>query len=496
MGLLAQRALSGDNDGYYATTPPVWSVAGVNVSGDAALRISTVFACRRILAETVGSLPCVMYRRTANDGKDRAAEHPLYDLLHDEPNDEQSAQEWFELMTGWAAIRGTARSEIIGGQRGMVDQLVPYQPQLWKRETVRTSTGSAIRYDLRNRDGIGSRKLLPDQVFTLRGMSDDGIQGLAIGDLAADTFGVALAAERHAARSFGTAPHPAMTFELPVGQRLGDEAYERLQKDLAKHAGAGGNRALILEDGAKANAYGMTNEDAEFLATRQFTVNEICRWFRIPPHMVADLERSTNNNIEHQGIEFVIYTMLPWFRRWEQAIGRQLIVARRTFFAEFLVAGLLRGDLKSRYEAYAIARSWGWMSVNDIRRLENENAILGGDDYRQPMNSNTGVASPRTPSGQRMLGLLANDAAARVVRKEITAMRRLADRDEASWADGVNAFYATHASHVAREVHIDMTEAEAWVERQRAELVTDGPAALERWEADRSDSLAAVALAA
>lgn len=497
MGILAQgiAALSPDHDGYYTSSPAVWSLAGVNVGGDAAMRIAAVFACRRIIAETIGSLPCVTYRRLPNDGKEKATEHPLYELLHDQPNDEHDALEWFETMTGWAVIRGTAYSEIVSGPRGPVDQLIPHHPDRWKREKVRGSFGSATRYKLRGDDGVSERFLVSDEVFKLRGISDDGIRGMAIGELAADTFGVALAAERHAARSFGTAPRPAMTFELPPGQRLSDEAHERLQNDLSEYAGSGGQRALILEDGAKANAYGMTNEDAEFLATRKFSVNEICRWFRVPPHMVADLERATFSNIEHMGLEFIIYTMLPWFRRWEQAIRRDLIVAKQTYFAEFLVANFLRGDTKSRYEAYQIARSWGWLSVNDIRRLENMNPIPGGDDYRQPMNSNTGVGNrAATPTGTRMLSLLAGDAASRVVRKELAAMRKLADRENGAWEEGVRDFYGAHAPYVAGALHIDLAEARAWADKGRDELLADGPAALERWEADRSEQLAVIAL--
>lgn len=513
MGIL-QVALDAAKDGfadvYYTSTRPMWSIAGVNVDAEGAMRIAAVFACRRILAETVGSLPCITYRRLPNGGKERATDHPLYDVLHDSPNEDHSAVEWFELMTGWAAIRGSAYSEIEAGRRGPVDQLIPIHPLSITTERVRIASGFKLRYRIREKDG--DRFVQPDDLLRLRGFSDNGIIGLAVGDLGRDTFGTALAAERHAARSFIQTPRPAGSLNLPVGQRLGDEAFERLQKELESHAASGANRALILEDGATYSKFGMTNEEAEFLALREFSIPEICRWFRIPPHMVYDLRRATFSNIEHQSLEFVIYTMLPWFRRWEQAISRDLIIARQTYFAEFLVSGLLRGNTAERFAAYAVGRQWGWLSVNDVRRLENMNPIAGGDTYLTPLNmvpatsgvsgwsvidGDTGRVLQIEPesSGGRLLQLLASDAAAKVVRKEVAAMRRLAERaTNGDWEAGVRTFYDDHATFVAQTAHIDIADAKRWADQQRDALLTDGPSALDEWETTRTHDLLSMTL--
>ena len=358
--------------------------AGVSVSEESSLRYSAVFACVRVLSETVAQLPLHVYQRLPQ-GKERASNYPLYRLLHDEPNPLMTSFEFREALQGHLALWGNAYCEIEYNGAGRVVALWPLRPDMMQE--VRRNADDTLSYLYQLPDG--KQVLLPGwQVWHIRGLSPDGITGYSPIGLARQAIGLGLAAEEFGARFFGNDARPGGVLQHPGV--LGDDAAQRLARSWeSRHGGlARSHRVAILEEGMTYQQIGVPPEDAQFLETRKFQRSEIAGLFRVPPHLIGDLERATFSNIEHQSIQFVEYTMMPWLVRWEQAINLRLIPPKeqKKYYAEFLVDGLKRGDLGSRYTAYAVARQNGWMSANDIRELENMNPVDGGDVYLVPLN--------------------------------------------------------------------------------------------------------------
>lgn len=376
------------------------SHAGVAVTEESALSLSTVFACARVLGESVAMLPLLTYRRRADGGKERAQDHPLYRLLHDQPNPEMTAFEWREVKTVHVALRGNSYSEIEWSGGGRPLALWPLNPA--KMEVVRTNGELRYLYNLPN----GTVANLPAwRVHHVRGMSGNGIQGYSVVRLAMQAIGLGLGTEEFGAKWFGNGARPG--FLLKVPGRLSDQAYIRLKESWnADHQGlSNAHRVKILEEGLDTANVGVSPEESQFLETRKFQVNEIARWFRIPPHMVGDLENASFSNIEEQGLEFVIYTLMPWLVRDEQALSRDLLTEteQQTFFVKYLVNGLLRGNVQARYQAYSTAVLNGLMSPNEVRILEDMNPYEGGDTYLLPLNmvpaDQVGQAAPSVSSG-------------------------------------------------------------------------------------------------
>jgi len=331
----------------------------------------------------VAGLPLPIYRRLADGGKERAQDHYLYPLLHDQPNEEMSAYVFRETMMGHLTTWGNAYAEIEIDGAGRVTGLWPLRPD---RMTVKRENGELVYYyDL----GKGQDKRMPAwQVFHIPALGFDGLVGYNPIRMQRQAVGLAMSAEEYGGRLFANDATPGAVLEHPGS--LTPDAQKNLRESIeARHQGASkSHRLMVLEEGMSWKQMGLPPEDAQFLQTRRFQVVDIARWYRIPPHMLGDLERATFSNIEHQSLEFVVHTIRPWLVRWEQAITSQLLLPREraTYFAEHLVDGLLRGDIQSRYQAYATARQNGWMSANDVRRLENMNPIDDGDMYLMPLN--------------------------------------------------------------------------------------------------------------
>ncbi len=377
------------------------SASGVTVNERTALQSTAVFSCVRVLAETVASLPLPVYRRLSGGGKERATDHYLYPLLHDQPNTEMTSLEFRETLMGHLALWGNAYAQIERNAGLQVRALWPLRPD---RMTVRRENGVlAYRYQPENGQ---DRVFRPGQIMHIRGLSGDGIIGYSPIRMAREAIGLARATEEFGARFFGSGSNPGGVLQHP--NKLTDKALENLRRSFEeRHGGlANAHRPLILEEGMTWQQIGIPPEDAQFLETRKFQTNEIARIFRVPPHMIGDLERATFSNIEHQSIEFVVHTIVPWLRRWEQAMLRDLFTPaeRREYFAEFLVDGLLRGDIQSRYQAYAIGRQNGWLSADDIRELENMNPLPDGQGrvYLVPLNM-IPATDVGTPAQQRAL---------------------------------------------------------------------------------------------
>jgi HK97 family phage portal protein len=354
------------------------------VTNESALRMSAVYACVRILAETVGSLPLKVYERQPR-GRREAPEFYLYDLLHNTPNPQMTAMEYREVTQNHLVAWGNAFSRKVIDGRGRIVELWPIHPT----EIVQDAYRNGQRYYQYRSGGSTKKKWLSsDEVWHLRGLGDDGRWGYNPIQLMRKGIKLGMAAENFGQKFFENDARPGIIIEHPA--RLQDAAYERMKKSWAQnHEGSRNHwKPDILEEGAKLHEVGIPPEDAQFLETRKFQINEIARIFRVPPHMLAELDRATWGNIEHQSIEFIIHSIRPWLVRWEQSIRLELMTAeeRVRYYPEHVIEGLLRGDIQSRYAAYAVGRQNGWLSANDIRELENMNPVDGGDVYLVPLN--------------------------------------------------------------------------------------------------------------
>lgn len=381
------------------------AASGATVNETTALNATTVFSAVDILSRTLASLPLPVYHRLPGGGKERASDHGLYELLHDQANPLMTSFEFRQALMGHLALRGNAYAEIERDENGQVVALWPLRPE---HMAVEGSIRSP-RYIYHLPDG--SRAMLSqDRIMHIRGLSTEGLIGYSPIRMAREAIGLALATQEYGARFFGNGSRPGGVLQHPG--KLTKEGADRLRTSWEEmHRGLSeSHRVAILEEGMAWQQIGIPPEDAQFLETRKFQVAEIARVFHVPPHMLADLDRSTFSNIEHQGIEFVVHTMRPWLVCWEQAIRRDLFAPgeRRTYFAEFLVDGLLRGDIQSRYQAYAVGRQNGWLSADDIRDLENMNPLPDGQGkvYLVPLNMVPAdavgqVPQPQTSQGQR-----------------------------------------------------------------------------------------------
>ena len=361
--------------------------SGVYVSERTAMTISAVYACVRILSETLADLPLHVNKYT-NGGSAKAPEHPLDYLLDSEPNPEMSAFMFRETMMTHILLWGNAYAQIIRNGKGEVLGLYPLMPD---RMTVDrdTSTGRLYyEYQTSQDDAKTMRgstvRLKPTDVLHIAGLGFDGLVGYSPIAMAKNAVGVSMAAENFGAQFFKNGATPSGVLEFPDVVEDPKAVRESWIEGFSGNDSAHG--VAILEKGMKYTPIAISPEQAQFLETRKFQVNEIARIFRIPPHMIGDLEKSSFNNIEQQSLEFVKYTIGPWVRRWEQELSRKLLrdEEKREYTIRFNVDGLLRGDYKTRMEGYQIARQNGWMSANDIRRLEDMELISedeGGDLY-------------------------------------------------------------------------------------------------------------------
>lgn len=358
--------------------------AGVTVSEESAMRLSAVYASVRVLAETVASLPLHLYKK---EGRVRTlvTDHPAYKLLHDQPNTEMTSFQWREVMMTYIALWGNGYSQITRDRSGRLTGLWPISPT---RVTPERDKAGNIRYKINK--GASTVYLPADEMLHIPGLGFDGLVGLSPIGMARQAIGLSLAAEKFGSRFFGSGTnmgavlkHPS-TLSKAAQERLADQINERHKGGDKSHG------VLILEEDMDIMNVSIPPEDSQFIETRKFQVSEIARIFRVPPHLIGDLDRSTYSNIEHQSMEFVQHTIRPWLVRWEQQLNMKLF-RNSDIYPEFKVDGLLRGDIEGRYKAYATARQNGWMSPNEIRELENMNPLPPeiGDQYMTPKNMNT-----------------------------------------------------------------------------------------------------------
>ncbi len=363
------------------------STSGKAVTERSAMQMTAVYSCVRILAEAIAGLPLHLYTYKDDGGKEKAIGHPLYLLLHDEPNPEMSSFVFRETLMTHLLLWGNAYAQIIRNGKGEVVALYPLMPN---RMTVdRDSSGQLFySYQMNNTDAptmkTGTVILKPSDVLHIPGLGFDGLVGYSPIAMAKNAIGLAIATEEYGAKFFANGATPGGLLEYPGTVKDPDRVRESWNKGFSGSQNAG--KVAILEEGMKYTPISIAPEQAQFLETRKFQINEIARIFRVPPHMVGDLEKSSFSNIEQQSLEFVKYTLDPWVVRWEQSLSRALFTPeeKKRYFFKFNVEGLLRGDYQSRMNGYATARQNGWMSANDIRELENLDRIPaedGGDLY-------------------------------------------------------------------------------------------------------------------
>lgn len=363
------------------------TTSGKTVNERTALQTTAVYACVRILSETIASLPLHVYRYTEG-GKAKDTEHVLYTLLHDEPNPDMTSFVFRETLMSHLLIWGNAYAQILRDRSGQVIGLYPLLPD--QMRVHRSEKGKLFyvynRYeeDNPNFQEKGSIVLSQEEVLHIPGLGFDGLIGYSPIALAKNAVGMTLACEEYGASFFGNGANPGGVLEHPG--ILKDPAKVRDSWNAVYQGTRNAHKVAVLEEGMSYKQIGIPPEEAQFLETRKFQINEIARLFRIPPHMVGDLEKSSFSNIEQQSLEFVKYTLDPWVVRFEQALKKSLLLPeeKKTHFIKFNVDGLLRGDYQSRMNGYAIGRQNGWLSTNDIRELEELNPIPpeeGGDLY-------------------------------------------------------------------------------------------------------------------
>lgn len=356
------------------------TTSGKTVNETTAMQTTAVYACVRILAETIASLPLHTYKSTS-DGKEKARDHPIYYLLSDAPNPEMTSFVFRETLMGHLLLWGNAYAQIVRDGRGNVIALYPLMPD---KMTVNRSERGEIYY-LYNKEGQ-DYILHSHEVLHIPGLGFDGLVGYSPIAMAKNTIGMALATEEYGAKFFSNGANPGGVLEHPGVVK--DPARVRDSWNSVYQGSSNSHKVAVLEEGMKFQAIGIPPEQAQFLETRKFQTEEICRIFRVPPHLVASLDKATFSNIENQSISFVVHTIRPWLVRIEQSINKALFTEAegKEYFVSFVVEGLLRGDFASRMQGYAIGIQNGFMSPNDIRELENMNRIEHGDIYA--MNGN------------------------------------------------------------------------------------------------------------
>lgn len=394
------KASTTDTDGWFHhwATQGSESASGVSVNATTAQKCAEVYACVQVVAQDVAKLPLPLYRRLRNGERERVADHPVAKLLA-QPNPWQTGFEWRELMQGHLELRGNAYSRIERDGAGRPVALWPMCPD---NVRVMVTPDQSLVYEWRRPQhlGGGTVVLQQDDVLHIRERSDDGIVGKSRIAQMRESIGLALAMEEHGARLFSNGATMAVALTTDKKFTSQEEADRARELFASRYSGLRNAwKPAILHNGLDVKTLSMTSDDAQFIETRKMQVGVVARAFRVPPHKIGDLTNATFSNIEHQALEYVVDSLLPRLRRFEERLNASLLDAEPDLYVEFLVDGLLRGDLKSRYEAYGLARQWGWFSVNDIRRLENLPSIgKSGDRYLEPANMIEAGTPPLAPA--------------------------------------------------------------------------------------------------
>ncbi|MGD9938621.1 MAG: phage portal protein [Clostridia bacterium] len=358
------------------------SASGEIVNHESALAVSTVYACVRIIGETVGSLPLRVYHRMDKGGKERAVTHPLYNLLSARPNPWQTPMEFGEQMIEHLALRGNYYGGIIRAG-DIITDIIPLHPD---RVEVKQLQDYSLMYEVTRKDGT-KMPLLQREVLHIRAMpGTDGITGRSVLGHQKDLIGAAMATQKYSGRLFKNDATPGVVITYP--KSLTEAALKRLKESWGdQYSGENVRKTAILEDGASIEKLSMNADEAQFMGTRRLQRSEIASLFRVPLILLqADEDVATYASAEQFMLSFLVHCIRPWLVRIEQAMHRSLFTVPRYYYPQYNAEAILRGDINTRYKAYSVGRQWGWLSVNEIRDREDMNPIEGGDTYLEPLN--------------------------------------------------------------------------------------------------------------
>lgn len=378
-----------DDDFWYDAESKATSATGFTVTELRAMQTAAVIACVKVLAESISSLPLHYYSIKGNK-REKMIQDPLYTTLRRKPNDFMTSYEWRTRMMYHLCLRGNSYDKIVSGANGAYSSFIPLNPN----QVTPKITNDTLTYEYRKDTGA-TEILRADQVLHIKGLSADGLIGLNPIEMYKEIFGATIATDTYASKFFNNDAKPGGVLKHPG--ILGEEAAKTLRRTwMGQHGGAiNAHTIAILEEGMEFQPIGINNSDAQFLETRKYNLEDIARIYRIPLHMIGNLDRSTNNNIEQQALEFVTYTLSPWLINIEEAINAKLFGDDATKYVKFNVDALLRGDTFTRFRAHALALQNGFKSVNEVRELEDMDPIEGGDTYqvyKVGNNSNPGTS--------------------------------------------------------------------------------------------------------
>ncbi len=353
---------------------------GKAVTEDSSLRFSAFYAAVRIRSHAISTLPLILYKRVGNN-KERATNHPLYPILKSSPNNMHTSQEWLELVSVHKDIQGNHYTFIVRDGGGRVQQLVPVHPN---RVTVKFDSDTREPFYIVDQDTNNPWSM--SEVLHFRDLSIDGVMGISKIKAAKQAIGYGLGLEDFGARFINNDASSGVILSHP--QSIGPEGIKGLKKSFEDgRRGANKHRVFVLQEGVTVEKITIPPDDAQFLESRQFSIQEIARFMGVPPHMLSDLSKSSFNNIEQQSLDFLFNTIRPELVKVEQRINKVLLANSTEFFVEFLVDARARADLASRYTAYSTGLTAGFLTANEVRSFENLPEVEGGDDLRAPMNT-------------------------------------------------------------------------------------------------------------
>jgi HK97 family phage portal protein len=441
------------------------NASGTRINQDTALNIAAVWACVRLISESVASLPLILYR-PEGEGRERVLDHPLYDVLKDAPNQYMSSMTFRTTLTAHVLTWGNGYAEIKRSAGNQVRELLPITPDMVK---LVVDGANRMSYEIINPDK-SVRNISRRNMLHIAGLGYDGLQGYSPIRRARESLGLASATELFGASLFGNGVHAGGILEHP-GQ-LSDKAKQHLEESLRKRFSgpADAHKTMVIEEGMKWSQTTIPPDDSQFLETRKFQVEEIARWYAVPPHMIQSLERATFSNIEHQAIQFVIHTLRPWLIRWEQEVNRKLIPVNDDIYSEHLVDALQRGDIKTRYEAYNIGRNAGFLSPNDIRRMENMPEIDGGDEYLAPLNMRPASEQAENRDAMESVFKKQLEALAKGERSALSRAERRHERDDAL-AIWMTQYLKDRPKRVQQRLGCTPQEAELWMRKATDRLI-------------------------
>lgn len=365
------------------------SDSGIVVTQRNALTLSAVWSCVDVISSAVAQMPIITYRRLPNGGRERATNHYAYRLLHGQTNDVMTPFRFKRLMQTWVLLDGNAYAELVTNDRYQVTHLLPWRPDRVRVDELRDDVSAMVlpTYVYTLPDGKQIQRPYY-MMFHLRGLQTEGLLGLSPIAAHRQTLGMNLALLKHGSKFFKNGAVPRGVLEHP--SHLDAKTAAALREEWTKVYGGAENahKTAVLWEGMKYREVSVKLADAQYLELMKFGVNDVARIYRVPPHKIGDLERSTNNNIEHQGLEFLQDCLGPWLANWEQELQFSLFSEReaQSVYVEFLVNALMRTDVKSRADFYSKGRQWGWFTANEIRAWENLNPVEGGDELLQPLN--------------------------------------------------------------------------------------------------------------